>query len=118
MNDQILSAVFEDLARAMDYWVDTVARTVESPDESSPWMDDRAPFERLSESLGGRTDDLRPVLAEAMRGLLNSVLTTLDGGTASAEIDRIQLVDSSGQVLAEGLHELFVNHLFETGRLE
>ncbi|MEQ7011007.1 hypothetical protein ABN028_32975 [Actinopolymorpha sp. B17G11] len=63
MTDQLLSAFFEDLARAMDYWVDTVAETVEAPDGSRPWMEDLEPFQRLSEALGGRTEDLRPVLA-------------------------------------------------------
>jgi hypothetical protein len=118
MNQQLLAAFFEDLARAMDYWVETVATTVEDPDASSPWMEDREPFERLHAALSGRADDLRPVLAEGMRGLLNSVLSTIDGGTASAEVGRVGLTDAEGQALAEGLHELFVDYLFDTGRLE
>lgn len=118
MNQQLLTAFFEDLAGAMDHWVDAVAKTVEAPQEGLPWMEDPGPFQRLSEALGGRTEDLRAVLEEAMRGLLNSALTAIDGGTASAEIGRVELVGPDGQVLAEGLHELFVDHLFETGRLQ
>jgi len=118
MSQQPLTAFFEDLARAMDYWVDTVANTVADPQGSTPWMEEREPFERLNEALDGRVDDLRPVLAEGMRGLLNSVLTTIDGGTASAEVGRVELTDADGRVLAEVLHELFVDHLFDTGRLE
>ena len=118
MNQQLLTAFFEDLARAMDYWIDTVAETVADPQASSPWMEEREPFERLHAALDGRVDDLRPVLAEGMRGLLNSVLTTIDGGTASAEVGRVELTDADGRALAEGLHELFVDHLFDTGRLQ
>ena len=81
-------------------------------------MEEREPFERLNAALEGRVEDLRPVLAEGMRGLLNSVLTTIDGGTASAEVGRVELTDADGRALAEGLHELFVDHLFDTGRLE
>lgn len=118
MNQQLLAAFLEDLARAMDYWVDAVAETVADPQASSPWMEEREPFERLHAALDGRVDDLRPVLAEGMRGLLSSVLTTIDGGTASAEIGRVELTGADGRALAEGLHELFVDHLFDTGRLQ
>lgn len=102
----------------MDYWVSLVAATVEDPQGSGSWMDDRGPFERLNHALDGRVDDLGRILAEGMRGLLNSVLTTLDGGTASAEIGQLVLTDSNGRDLGEGLHELFVDHLFATGRLQ
>lgn len=118
MDRELLTAFFEDLAVAMGYWVETVATTVEDPGSSSPWMEDREPFDKLHMELSGRTDELRQVLEEGMRGLLNSVLTTIDGGTASAEVGRIGLTNARGQILAEGLHELFVDHLFETGRLE
>lgn len=118
MKEQLRTAFFEDLARAMDYWVDTVAKTVEDPDASGTWMEERGPFERLHEVLGDRAEYLRPVLAEGMRGLLNSVLTTIDGGTASAEVGVIELTNAEGEVLGVGLHELFVDHVFHTGRLE
>jgi hypothetical protein len=118
VNQQLLTAFFEDLARAMDYWADTIARTLDDPPASSPWMEDREPLDRLSAKLDGSTDDLRLVLSEGMRGLLNSVLATLDGATASAEVGRVALTDDQGRVLAEGLHELFVGHLFDTGRLK
>lgn len=118
MNQQLLTAFFEDLASAMDFWVDTVAKTVEDSDASAPWIEEREPFDRLHAALGDRAEYLRPVLAEGMRGLLNSVLTTIDGGTASAEVGRIELTDAEGEILAAGLHELFVDHLFDTGRLE
>lgn len=117
MSEQLLTAFFEDLARAMDHWVEAVAQTVEVPQRGGAWTEDLATYERLGDALGGRTDDLRLVLAEAMQGLLHSALTTLDGGTASAEIGRVRLVDDSGEELAEGLHELFVDHLLATGRL-
>ena len=49
---------------------------------------------------------------------LHSTLVVVDGGTASAEIGRVRLVDEGGEPLGEGLHELFVDHLFDTGRME
>lgn len=118
MNQQLLTAFFEDLAQALDYWVDTVVQAVASPQDGTTWMEAREPVERLNEALGGRVDELRPVLAEGMRGLLNSVLATIDGGTASADVGHLELTDADGRALAHGLHELFVDHLFDTGRLE
>ncbi|WP_136520614.1 hypothetical protein [Cellulomonas telluris] len=115
-DSRLLAAFLEDLARAADGRVDTVVRGVTSPDDG-PWMDDPGPYRRLGEALDGRTEDLRAVLAEAARGLLHSALAAVDGATASAEVGRVHLVDSDGRELAEVLHEAFVQHLAETGRL-
>ena len=52
-----------------------------------------------------------------MRGLLHSVLVTIDGGSRSAGIGRVSLVDADGRCAGEGLHEQFVDHLLRTGRL-
>jgi len=117
MTNELLTAVLEDLARGLDHWVDAVCTSVEAPDTGLPWMDDPEAFRRLGQELDG-TDDLRLVVSEGMRGLLHSVLTVLDGATLSAEVGRVRLVDDDGNLLAEGLHELFVTHLLDTGRLD
>lgn len=117
MSSDLQRAFLEDIAVAVTYWVETVAATVEDPASSNPWMDDPDAFQRLGELLDGRTDDLRVVLGEGMLGLAHSFLNILDGATASAEIERVQVVDSHGRPLADGLHELFVDHMIETGRI-
>lgn len=48
---------------------------------------------------------------------LHSALVTLDGGSASAEVGRVYLVDEDGAHAPDGLHEFFVDHLFDSGRL-
>jgi uncharacterized membrane protein len=60
---------------------------------------------------------MEDVLSECFRGLLVSMLTALDGGTALAENGRIYLVNERGEKLGAALHEDFVAFLMETGRL-
>jgi hypothetical protein len=62
--------------------------------------------------------DIELVLSEWFRGLIVSLLTIIDGGTALAERTRIKSVDANGRHLGEGLHELFVGYPMDTGRLE
>lgn len=117
MDEPVLKAFLEDLARAMESWVDSVCTAVDSPAEAGTWSENVEVYRRLNQSLDGRTDDLRIVLAEAMTGLLHSVLVTMDGGSAGAEIGRVYPADAEGRVLADGLHELFYEHLLESGRM-
>jgi hypothetical protein len=47
---------------------------------------------------------------------VHSVLVAIDGGSASAEIGRVQLVSETGVPLGDALHEMYVDYLLETGR--
>lgn len=118
MSHELMTAFLEDLAQSMDYWVDTVVKAIEDPEGAIGLVGDPGPFQRLHAVLGDHMDDLRIVLGEGMQGLLHSVLVTIDGGTASAELDDgpVRLTDINGRDLPEGLHEWFSGHLDDTGR--
>lgn len=53
---------------------------------------------------------------ECVQVAIHSALVAIDGGSASAEVGVVQLVDEEGRSLGEGLHELWVDHLFDPGR--
>ena len=117
MSDALLPAFLEDLAVIRDH-----ARTsaIDSFTGDIPvWPENIAAFERLRSKFD--SDDVAAVAAvieDFVQVALHSVLVAIDGGTASAEVGRVHLVDAAGESLGEGLHELFVDHLFETGRME
>ena len=83
------------------------------------WTKNPDAFRRLEDVLraSGVLDDCRTVARELLRGLIHSVLVTFDGGTALAEHVRLDIVDNNGRIFDKYLHELFYNHLFETGRM-
>lgn len=114
------SDFFEDIAVAMDSWVEATSGALSKPNADLVWVEDEAPYRNIQQMLAGNRaadDDLKQVLAECLRGFAVSILTALDGGTALAEKGRLYLVDADGHKLGEGLHGDFVNHLLDTGRL-
>lgn len=115
------SDLFEDIAESMDSWVVAATEALTIPGNDLVWVEDQEPYQRLQHVLANATgsgDDLKKVFAECLRGFAVSVLTTIDGGSASGEKGRVHLVDEDGSSLGEGLHEYFVDHLFDTGRLQ
>lgn len=117
--NNLLEAFFEDLAISAEYWVEGILKTIGEPDLNTQWAEDLSPYRRVGEALDSHTKDLEIVLKQGMFGLLHSFLVTLDGGSASAEKGRLNLVsEADGEILAEGLHELFYDHLWNTGRLD
>jgi hypothetical protein len=118
MNNELRRAVFEDLAVIRDQ-SRSMARSALTSD-SLVWTECPDVYERMR-SLITSPDDV-DVFATAVQEFVNvalhSVLVMIDGGTASAEVGRISLVDETGESLGEGLHEVFVEHLFDTGRLQ
>ncbi|NMG72979.1 hypothetical protein [Parazoarcus communis] len=114
------SDFLEEIAVSIDYWVDTVAEAMTDLSADLIWVDEQEPYQRLQkvfENSELNNDDLKKVIAECLRGFTVSVLTAIDGGTALAEKGRVYLVDDAGNNLGEGLHDDFVSHLLETGRL-
>lgn len=115
------SDLFEDIAESIDSWTEAASDALTKPDADLIWVDEQEPYQRLQRALaaaGVDGDDLRKVLAECLRGFAVSILTAVDGGTALAEKGRVYLVDGDGNNLGEGLHDDFVSHLLDTGRLQ
>ena len=117
MNNELRRAVLEDLALVRDRsW--SLARDA-LVNDSLVWTNCPDAFERLR-SLVRSPDDVdsfATAVQEFVHVALHSMLVIVDGGTASAEVGRISLVDETGESLGDGLHEVFVEHLFETERL-
>lgn len=112
--------LFEDIATALDYWAKLAAESLTVENIDSKWAEHAQAFESVRAALQARgvaPEHVESVFRESFAGLLNSVLTILDGGTKMAETGRLHLVDDAGNSLGEGLNERFYAHLFETGRM-
>ncbi len=116
--DELRTAFFEDLAQARDR-AGQMAREAMAGD-APLWADRPADYKRLRACL--ITDDDVAAFADAVQECvqvaIHSALVAIDGGSASAEVGVVQLVDAEGRSLGEGLHELWVDHLFDTGRMD
>ena len=115
------SDLFEDIAASMDTWIEATSDALTTPGADLTWVEEQAPYQRLQHALTNaplQEDDIKKVLAECLRGFAVSILTAVDGGTALAEKGRVYLVDGAGKSLGEGLHDDFVSHLLNTGRLK
>lgn len=114
--------LFEDLARAVEWWASSTAELLVSPDADHTGVTHVDCFQRVARALhsaGASQDDVKTALSESMQGLATSFLAILDGGTKLAETTRVRLVDDmTGQQLGEALHEDFVGYLMDSGRLD
>ncbi len=110
----------EELACHHNYWVNVVVNALINHADDLVWTDSPDSFERLRQLLthSGLGEDLRQVLSESMRGLIHSILLTLDGGTALGERTKLILSDSGGNEFSKDLHNHFVARQLDTGRLE
>jgi uncharacterized protein (DUF2267 family) len=118
MTDMLRQAFFRDLAGVRDH---AAAKAREAlADDPAAWTAVPAAFERLRSKLDSPEDAqaFAAAVEEFVDVVLHSVLVAIDGGSASAEVGRVWLVDEAGESLGEGLHELFVDYLFDTGRME
>jgi len=112
---------FEDMATLMDYWTQKASESLTDESADLVWTDNPESFrnaQRAGQKGALARKDVEIALAECFRGLAVSFLTIIDGGTKLAEEARIQLIDEEGSSLGEGLHDAFVEHLLDTGRLE
>ena len=117
MNNELRRAVFEDLALICDLSWSTARDAL--VDGSLAWTDRPDAFERLRSLVKSPedVDAFATAVQEFVHVALHSMLVIVDGGSASAEVGRVRLVDETGESLGDGLHEVFVDHLFETERL-
>jgi hypothetical protein len=106
-------AFLRELAEHCAYWTEAVVEPASDPAASPEWTEHAGAYERLSQTVreAGAVDDLRAVVAEAVAGVVHSVLVTLDGGTALAGRTTLSVMDENGRVFDGHLHELFAEHL-------
>lgn len=111
-------AFFEDLARIEDD-ARASARALLTEEAVPLWVAEAGATAALRGALASPelVEAFSTVVKDLVHVALHSALVAIDGGAASAEVGRVQLVDEHGEPLGEGLHESFVDHLFDTGRL-
>jgi hypothetical protein len=116
--NELLRAFFEDLAGAEDT-ARAGARSLLEEDEVPIWVHDAEPVRVLRQALTSpeQVDAFSRVATDLVNIALHSALVAIDGGSASAEVGRVQLVDEAGENLGDGLHELYIDYLLETGRM-
>lgn len=111
---------FEDIAVSMEHWTKVASVALTNPHAELEWVEEQEPYRRIQQALensGVAIEDVAKVFSECLRGFSVTLLTALDGGTALAEKGRLYVVDEEDTRLGEGLHDDFVGHLFDTGRL-
>jgi hypothetical protein len=119
MDPDLERAFFEDVARAEDMALEILQRGI-SGEPGIAGEAHAGNFERVAGAMrgSGSGDALERVVREIVHAVTHSVIVTLDGGSLSAEhpAGPVRLVDRKGGEARPGLHEWYVDHLFETGR--
>lgn len=111
-------AFFEDLAVIRDYARSSAQEALAGSRPASASTESAFELLRSKLTSAEEVEAFAAAVEDFVDVALHSALVAIDGGTASAEVGRVQLVDEAGESLGEGLHELFVDHLFDTGRME
>lgn len=112
-----MKAFLEDLAQSED-WSRERARALMADNRPVMTVDSES-VEILRRSLSSdqEADAFARVVTDFVHIALHSALVAIDGGCASAEVGSLELVEVGGDTLPGGLHELYVDHLFDTGRM-
>ncbi|QSB13766.1 hypothetical protein JQS43_19700 [Natronosporangium hydrolyticum] len=118
MNERLLCAFFEDLAKSEEQAENAAIEIVTSP-EVPTWVENHQVVNVLRGALSEpeHFEALAKVVRELVHSALHSALVSLDGGAESAEVGQLDLVDNEGASLGGSLHEKYVDYLFETGRM-
>ncbi len=116
---ELLNAFLEDLGQIEDD-VAVTARECLASEPAPMWAPHPEAVSVLRSVLSSpeQIEALETVATDLVHIALHSALVVIDGGAASAEGGSLRLVDEHGESVGEGLHELFVDHLFESGRME
>jgi hypothetical protein len=116
--ESITRAFFEDLARIEDGAISGAREALSGP-EVPVWVASEGAVATLRAALTSRdqVDAMATFVRDMVRVALHSVLVAIDGGAASAEVGRLELVDERGKSLGEALHEDYVGYLMDTGRM-
>lgn len=118
MNERLLHAFFEDLAKSEERAERAALEVVASP-EIPIWVENHQAAEVLRGALSApeHLEALATLVREVVHSALHSALVSIDGGSESAEVGQLDLVDAQGARLGDALHERYVDYLFETGRM-
>jgi NAD(P)-dependent dehydrogenase (short-subunit alcohol dehydrogenase family) len=115
--DERTAAFFEDVGASIDVFVADLTSGLTDPASRSD--KERARFVTLASAVA--TTEQRQALQSATRaalvGLADSIMVTLDGGTAYSNHGAPTLLHPDGTPFPEGLHEGLVEYLDATGRL-
>jgi hypothetical protein len=119
VSEALLLAFFEDLARAQDHAGESLLKLLRDPDLPI-WVEnvDAATVLRQSVEDAATREALVAVVQELVATAIHSILVSIDGGAASADVGLVSLVDAqTGRSLGEDLHSGFVGYLLDTGRI-
>lgn len=117
-SEELEAAFFRQVAEAYDTALRTTVAAVTAEPGTDEYFEARVALaslrDRLQDPEGVRA--FEEVLSEALRSLAHSFFAILDGASLSEE-ERVIAVGLQGQELRQGLHEHWVEFLFDTGRL-
>jgi hypothetical protein len=116
---QVRRALFDQLARDVDYWCDYGMKLSARPSPAGAGSDVRWAYETL-QRLATSDSDRRAIevaCRDTLFGLIHSILVAIDGGSRLSDTARVDLTTHDGKSLGPGLHELFMDYLAETDRL-
>ena len=118
MSEELRRAFFEDLARIEDEALGDAREALSGPSVPD-WVESEAAVTTLRAALTSRdqVDAMATFVKDMVHEAVHSVLVAIDGGSASAEVGRVQLVSENGVPLGDALHEMYVDYLLETGRM-
>ena len=109
---------FEQVAKTYDVWLAGAIEAIENPEAGSRWSENVESYRILAKVMSGSTEKeaIRKVIRELLAGQLFSLFVIFDGGSALSDVTSLSIVDGSNERFPDGLHERFVEYLFETGR--
>jgi hypothetical protein len=113
-----MRAFFDNLAQVEDDALEA-SREVLLAEAVPAWCPHPEAVALLRETLTSpeQIEGLSTFVKDVVHVALHSVLVMIDGGASSAAAGRVHLCDENGASIGEGLHEAYVDYLFETGKM-
>jgi hypothetical protein len=106
----------DNVASSLESWTESATNSLTNPNENLIWIDNDEPFKRIQKILlsnGIPREVIHDIFYECLKGYTHSLLCILDGATELSDKGRIYLVDEEGNKLGDGLHEQFIDYLFD-----
>jgi hypothetical protein len=111
--NELRDAVFRDIVTSIQVWTETGLSEVARKDQVPWWEANQDSWQDFASAIDSpeRREQFERLVQHLLRGLAHSVLATIDGASASAEVGRVHLTGPDGRSLGEGLHEQFEGFL-------